>query len=380
MTESSGNSILDELAKAGTDPVLLDKLRTDRITADKQLPPMEFLLSLFDVPCCPRGELVAFTGKAKSGKTFVMSMLMAVAAAPRVLAFVRQPIEPLRVLWIDTEQSDQSTQDILRNRLMPIVCNDGSTFPESLYDIFNIRVESWQERLPLVMAAVDLCRPDLVILDGIRDLVDDINDGRLAHHVNERLMHVAQARNCCIACVIHQNKAVEDKTLRGSIGSELTNKAFEVYECEKLPDRTFALKQKLTRKYDIEQTLYFTVDERGLPQMVGAPAGAVQRSAAVHVQSPVRPEDVARRTGLTGRYLTVGPDGSWEISHQLLFRDALCGHTELCGSELRDSVMALCGMKSVFQYNALLDKVKASGLVSMRTEGKRHYYRLAAPD
>ena len=89
MTESSGNSILDELAKAGTDPVLLDKLRTDRITADKQLPPMEFLLSLFDVPCCPRGELVAFTGKAKSGKTFVMSMLMAVAAAPRGLAFVR---------------------------------------------------------------------------------------------------------------------------------------------------------------------------------------------------------------------------------------------------------------------------------------------------
>ena len=31
--------------------------------------------------------------------------------------------------------------------------------------------------MPLLMAAIDLCRPDLVILDGVRDLVDDINNG-----------------------------------------------------------------------------------------------------------------------------------------------------------------------------------------------------------
>ena len=31
---------------------------------------MEFLFRLFGKPCFPRGELVAITGKAKSGKTF----------------------------------------------------------------------------------------------------------------------------------------------------------------------------------------------------------------------------------------------------------------------------------------------------------------------
>jgi len=31
--------------------------------------------------------------------------------------------------------------------------------------------------MPLLMAAIDLCRPDLVILDGVRDLGDDINNG-----------------------------------------------------------------------------------------------------------------------------------------------------------------------------------------------------------
>ena len=388
--ESFGNLIAEELAKAGTDPELIAKLKKDRITADKELPPMEFLLKLFDVPCCPRGELVAFTGKAKSGKTFVMSMMMAAASAAEALAFHRTTFEPLQVLWIDTEQSDQSTQDILRNRLVPMVTGaatpprsalplgsaknlGGESFPERQYDIFNVRTESWQERLPLLMAAIDLCHPDLVILDGVRDLVDDINNGELAHDVTERLMRVAQQTRCCIVCVIHQNKAAEDRTLRGSIGTELTNKAFEVYECEKLmPSRTFVLTQKLTRKYDITDSLYFTVDERGLPQQVGAPATG-------EVKMVVTVDSISRQTGLKAKYLIVHDDGSWEVNHQLLFRDALTRQGELCGGELRDRVMGLCGMKSSFQYSELLEKAKSDGILCMRTAGKRHYYWLA-PD
>lgn len=373
--ESFGNLIAEELAKAGTDPELIAKLKKDRITVDKELPPMEFLLKLFDVPCCPRGELVAFTGKAKSGKTFVMSMMMAAASAAEALAFHRTTFETLQVLWIDTEQSDQSTQDILRNRLIPMVCGDGGErFPESMYDIFNVRTESWQERMPLLMAAIDLCRPDLVILDGVRDLVDDINNGQLAHDVTERLMQVAQQARCCIVCVIHQNKAAEDRTLRGSIGTELTNKAFEVYECEKLPSRTFVLTQKLTRKYDITESLYFTVDDSGLPRQVGAPQETGLTKAVVTAES------IARQTGLKAKYLTVHDDGSWEFNSQLLFRDALYRQGELCGGELRDRVMGLSGMKNTFQYNEQLEKAKACGLLGMRKAGKKRYYWLAAPD
>ena len=250
----------------------------------------------------------------------------------------------------------------------------GERFPESMYDIFNVRTESWQERLPLLMAAIDMCRPDLVILDGVRDLVDDINNGQLAHDVTERLMRVAQQARCCIVCVIHQNKAAEDRTLRGSIGTELTNKAFEVYECEKMmPSRTFVLTQKLTRKYDITDSLYFTVDDRGLPHQVGAPmTGEVKTVVTVDV--------IARQTGLKAKYLIVHEDGSWEVNYQQLFRDALAGRGELCGGELRDRVMGLCGMKSAFQYSELLEKAKADGILSMRKAGKRHYYWLAAPD
>ena len=135
-----------------------------------------------------------------------------------------------------------------------------SSVIEKQIDVFNVRAVPWKERRELLREAVTRCKPDLVIVDGIRDLVNDINDGVLAQEVMEELMHLATQTECCIVCVLHQNKSGEDRNLRGWIGTELMNKAFEVYSYEKLlPQRIFSLEQTLTRKYDIEQTMYFEV-------------------------------------------------------------------------------------------------------------------------
>ena len=79
-------SLLDaELEHAGEGTALSPQmllLEQLRITPEKELKPMEFLFRLFGKPCFPRGELVAITGKAKSGKTFVTSMLMVNSLTP----------------------------------------------------------------------------------------------------------------------------------------------------------------------------------------------------------------------------------------------------------------------------------------------------------
>ena len=79
-------SLLDaELEHAGEGTALSPQmllLEQLRITPEKELKPMEFLFRLFGKPCFPRGELVAITGKAKSGKTFVTSMLMVESLTP----------------------------------------------------------------------------------------------------------------------------------------------------------------------------------------------------------------------------------------------------------------------------------------------------------
>ena len=246
---------------------MINRLEGRRITPTRELPKMAFLFRLFHKPCFPRGELVALSGKAKSGKTFVSSILMALSYRSPVLSLERIEPKRLHVLWYDTEQSEESTQDILRSRIIPMTGRKESQFEMDEFDIFNVRAEDVDQRLPMLEVAVRQYHPDLVIVDGIRDLVADINDGVVAQNCIERLMRLASGERCCIVCILHQNKSTEDRNLRGWIGTELKNKAFEVYECSKSSERIFTWQQTDTRKYDITDSLKFAVDDKGIPYL-----------------------------------------------------------------------------------------------------------------
>ena len=380
MNENVMSQLDAELEHAGEETALSPQmllLEQLRITPEKQLKPMEFLFRLFGKPCFPRRELVAITGKAKSGKTFVTSMLMAVggltpnrASPPNPLskgrggmpaaregAIYQLPLErmreePLHVLWYDTEQSDESTQDILKNRIIPMMSygNDETT-PLSSWrgaggEAFNVRAVEWKQRRALLLEAIKRCKPDLVIVDGIRDLVNDINDGVLAQEVMEELLHLATQHDCCIVCVLHQNKSGEDHNLRGWIGTELMNKAFEVYSCEKLlPQRIFSLEQTLTRKYDIEQTMYFEVGDDGLPR--GAhpqplPKGGESRSGQ------------ERLPQLNSEYIVHEEEGGWHIDLRRLIGDVMAGRDYIYGSEMKELTCKLANISSWKFYNKLL--------------------------
>ena len=418
MKDDIMNKLDSELAHAGEETqlspqmLLLEQLR---ITPEKELPKMEFLFRLFGKPCFPRRELVAITGKAKSGKTFVTSMLMVRSLTPtpkphpltpspkgegeacggegsghrqgdRLPCLQRFGDETLKVLWYDTEQSDESTQDILKNRIIPMMAigSDVST-PLALWrgvggEAFNVRAVEWKQRRALLKEAITRCRPDLVIVDGIRDLVNDINDGVLAQEVMEELMHLATTGNCCIVCVLHQNKSGEDRNLRGWIGTELMNKAFEVYACEKMmPQRIFKLEQTLTRKYDIEQTMFFEVGDDGLPRECAVPvagsAGAPPATGAGEAACAPR-EPLPQ---LNAEYIVHDDavQGGWQFDVMRLFLDAMRGEVEVGGKELRERVMQLSGIVVPFKYNKLLDEALAQKIIERTMRDGRTIYRPA---
>ena len=362
MNENVMSQLDTELEHAGEETALSPQmllLEQLRITPEKELPKMDFLFRLFGKPCFPRRELVAITGKAKSGKTFVTSMLMACCQSRDVLAFQRVGDKPLRVLWYDTEQSDESTQDILKNRIIRLLnntntnltnptnnsCNLCNSWSEKSIDVFNVRGVAWKERRALLCEAVTRCKPDLVIVDGIRDLVNDINDGTLAQEVMEELMHLATEHDCCIVCVLHQNKSGEDHNLRGWIGTELMNKAFEVYSCEKLlPQRIFSLEQTLTRKYDIERTMYFEVGDDGLPVSCGVPTDGGSKDKADGYPQ------------LNADYIRHDEQDQWQVDVRRLFSDAIGGRQQVTGAELRSEVCRLSNIRSWKFYNSLLEQ------------------------
>ena len=169
----------------------IDDLFSERITPETELPPMQPLFRMFDVPCFYRGELVADCGKAKSGKTTFLSILMAGCLTQKVLALERDTnftVSPLRVLWLDTEQSQQSTQEILKERIIPLsaeseesVCDLNDTFYA-----FNLRGLGYEKRGKMVNVAIRAIHPDIVILDGVKDLMTDINDAVQATLIMEK--------------------------------------------------------------------------------------------------------------------------------------------------------------------------------------------------
>lgn len=375
-----------ELARAGEDTrrlELLARLEKRRITPDMNLPPMEFLFRMFCKPCFPRGELVAVAGKAKSGKTFISSVLMSLCFRDEVLSIQRLGKEPLRVLWFDTEQSEESTQDILRNRIIPMItgrayspdspdlCSQSSDLNPDGFHVFNLRPDFWQERMPMLEAAMHEYTPDLVILDGIRDLVNDINDGVMAQNVIERLMHLASELRCCIVCVLHQNKSLEDKNLRGWIGTELKNKAFEVYECSKDSDRIFTWKQTDTRKYDIVDKLKYAVGTDGIPYLCTV--------ESLFSQQQKLPSGTAGgRPAINPKYLLTYEGQTPVMRIRELFTDAFRPGETKSAAALMATVMHMANMTSMGFYDRCRKRALQMDVIAMTQEGDKTLYSCPA--
>ena len=327
----------------------IDSLFNDRITLQTRLPPMQPLFRMFDTPCFYRGELVADCGKAKSGKTTFLSVLMACALTSKQLALERVTTMPLKVLWIDTEQSQQSTQEILKERIAQLVKSSGppqeqdagqAYLNEHLY-AFNLRGKGYDVRRKLVDLAVRTISPDLVILDGIKDLMTDINDAVQATSIMEQLMALAKAVNCCMVCVLHQNKSEADRNMRGSIGTELSNKAFEVFQCEFLErHQLFKVSQTVSRRQRLRQSLYYSLSEEGVPVLCDIP-------------------DEQPRDAL-GRWVSVVPKSE---NLQKLFSDAMEGRTQRPFREVMACALRKCEVEDAKSYYQLVASAEEQGII-----------------
>ena len=362
------------------DDRLLEQLR---ITHDKELPPMHFLFRIFGKPCFPRGELVAVTGKAKSGKTLFNSVLMACCAQDEVLQ-VQRPYDdvdgtwecpPVRCLWYDTEQSEQSTQDILKNRVLPmagLLPTPATQHPP--LDVFNVRSLHYDERLRLFETAVRKYRPALVVLDGVRDLLADINDGIKAQEIVEQLMKLAQETDCCLVCVLHQNKGAEDRNLRGWIGTELMNKAFEVYSCEKVkPENIFMVEQTHTRKYDLGELMFFRMDaETGLPVVCEAPTRFTASNYAALTYQPGE-----KLPPMNREYLWFDEDNKPHPKTYELFYEALKAGP-LFYSDLQVKVQSLLNCSTQMWNNMFREQRDRGTIVRVKNRDGKAMWQLAA--
>ena len=194
----------------------------------------------------PRGNIMNITGLQKNGKSQFLNILCAISLTKsRKHAFgsddtfgsIKAISTYDKVLWIDTEQGayDIQANNIRLFNLMGL-CTDplqSQTLPNARdYGLHILSVSEYmpEQRRMITQTAIKLYDPDLIIIDGIRDMMHDINDHGESEFVLSWLKQLSKGRD--VWNVIHQNPTGGDK-IRGAIGTELMNKCSLTFEVKK---------------------------------------------------------------------------------------------------------------------------------------------------
>ena len=200
---------------------------------DLSLPTNEtkYMLSIGGVDTIPSGELIGVKGRAKMGKSQFGYYLISVLLAGQSRGTVRPLQARYKVLLFDTEQSKESLkkccQRALRYAGLPDNKNDMRFIP------FFLRPLSVEERRAVIADAIEGENPDIVFIDGVRDLLHDFNSLEQSGELIQWLMTLISDFGCTIVCVLHQNKAKDDANMRGHLGTELLNKLSDCFEVSK---------------------------------------------------------------------------------------------------------------------------------------------------
>lgn len=178
------------------------------------------------------GNFSASTGKGKSKKTFNVCAIVASAlTGRRILNYEANfPEGKRKVLYFDTEQSSYHCHKVLER------INMLAGFPpeqdNDMIEFVMLREFSPVDRIQIIELALSQQQEvGLVIIDGLRDLMFDINSSTESAEVIGYLMRWTSQYNIHIHTVLHLNKG--DDNARGHIGTELNHKAETIIQITK---------------------------------------------------------------------------------------------------------------------------------------------------
>jgi hypothetical protein len=212
------------------------------------------------------GNFFLIIGKAKVKKTFSLILFLCALVANNIVFRKFKgslPENKIKVVFFDTEQSRYHVQK-LYHRVCKLL---GIENPVN-FEVYCLRKFSPIERLEIIDYKIQT-DPDIgfVAIDGIRDLVNSINDEEEATKTASHLLRWTEEKNICIVTVLHQNK--RDENARGHLGTELVNKAETVLSVSLDPqDRKISVVEPEFCRDREPEIFAFTVDENGLPVLV----------------------------------------------------------------------------------------------------------------
>lgn len=268
---------------------MLDELRPYLLDPREDYPEPYYMLEYNGVPFSTLGGLQAISGQKKNGKTFVLAQLMAACLGTgtenveKNLPGLRVPdrtVEYLghepRVLYVDTEMEKLNSAKVIRR--VHWLCGWDMKEPQERFNVLWLReVEgdeavkeaAYQKRLRLIKMAIEILSPDIVFIDGVRDIIGDFNDNVESSALIQSLMSLASRRQICIWLALHMNPRPgndDESKMRGHLGTELGNKVTDTLVSIKKKDNngvSFTVKQQDARGKDLDDWQFEVTDQAG---------------------------------------------------------------------------------------------------------------------
>lgn len=244
---------------------ILNKIRLS-VTEEYEYPPA--VLKIDDITVATFGNFSASTGKTKSKKTFNVSAIVAALLSDRTVLRYKGflPAQKNRILYFDTEQSKYHCHKVMKRILklsgMPM---DADT---SRLEFFMLREYSPRQRCQIIEEALKAnTNVGFIVIDGLRDLLYDINNSTESVELINNLMRWSSAYNIHIHTVLHLNKG--DDNTRGHVGTEMNNKAECIIQLIKsaFDSRISMVKAMHIREQEFDP-FSFKINEEALPELV----------------------------------------------------------------------------------------------------------------
>jgi len=167
-----------------------------------------------------------------------------------------------RILLFDTEQATFQVQKGYHRTLQTA----GVTSADNL-EVYCLRTHDTKTRLDLVQHIIyNTPNLSVIMIDGIRDLVFDINSAEEAAMITNKLLKWSEELGVHIIVILHQNKA--DNNARGHVGTELMNKAESVLSVAKdSQDQNLSIVSAEYFRGQEFDPFGFRINDLGLPQV-----------------------------------------------------------------------------------------------------------------
>lgn len=265
--------IEDITAEAEEQKDVLTLIKESLIPQGVRIPEPDVVFGINGVSVFTKKSISTLIGRAKGGKTSVTAWIVAQSIKNET-----------KVLWIDTEQGLY-----YGSRTQYWVLNIANLKVSSFLQFYDLKIFPPNQRLEMIEIIIKEFAPDLVIIDGIKDLVFDINNPEEATRRTGDLMRWADIYDCHILSILHQNKGNEHS--RGHLGTEMTNKSETVIRVEKNEDKLVICTPEYTRSKEFD-IFAFDRNEHGIPFIVDGYAGKITTNLSSSKKG-IDPTDIA---------------------------------------------------------------------------------------